>query len=147
VCGFFFKDRVSLYILGCPGTHFVDQAGLELRNPAASVSQVLELKACATTPDLSSFYTDSGDTNWDLRLVWQPRLPTEPSPMPSSLLLSWWQDIRVVPRVCIYRLTLPQTSLKHRPCQKLLVKALEGLSGQGASRAGMGTQVQFPEPE
>jgi hypothetical protein len=30
---------------GCPGTHFVDQAGLELRNPPASASQVLELKA------------------------------------------------------------------------------------------------------
>jgi hypothetical protein len=33
----------------CPGTHFVDQAGLELRNPPASASQVLGLKACATT--------------------------------------------------------------------------------------------------
>ena len=29
--------------------HSVDQAGLELRNPPASVSQVLELKACTTT--------------------------------------------------------------------------------------------------
>jgi hypothetical protein len=29
--------------------HSVDQAGLELRNPPASASQVLELKACATT--------------------------------------------------------------------------------------------------
>jgi hypothetical protein len=28
-----FQDRVSLYSSGCPGTHFVDQAGLELRNP------------------------------------------------------------------------------------------------------------------
>jgi hypothetical protein len=28
-----FRDRVSLYSPGCPGTHFVDQAGLELRNP------------------------------------------------------------------------------------------------------------------
>jgi hypothetical protein len=26
------QDRVSLCILGCPGTHSVDQAGLELRN-------------------------------------------------------------------------------------------------------------------
>jgi hypothetical protein len=40
---------VSLYSPGCPGTHFVDQAGLELRNPPASASQVLGLKACATT--------------------------------------------------------------------------------------------------
>jgi hypothetical protein len=46
----FFRDRVSLYGSGCPGTHFVDQAGLELRNPPASASQVLGLKACATMP-------------------------------------------------------------------------------------------------
>ena len=46
----FFWDRVSLYSPGCPGTHFVDQAGLELRNPPASASQVLGLKACTTTP-------------------------------------------------------------------------------------------------
>jgi hypothetical protein len=32
----------------------VDQAGLELRNPPASASQVLGLKACATTAQLSS---------------------------------------------------------------------------------------------
>jgi hypothetical protein len=45
----FFQDRVSLYSPGCPGTHSVDQAGLELRNPPASASQVLGLKAWATT--------------------------------------------------------------------------------------------------
>ena len=33
-------------------THFVDQAGLELRNPPASASQMLGLKVYATTPDL-----------------------------------------------------------------------------------------------
>ena len=37
----FFRDRVSLYSPGCPGPHFVDQAGLELRNPPASASGVL----------------------------------------------------------------------------------------------------------
>jgi hypothetical protein len=47
-----FRDRVSLYSPGCPGTHFVDQAGLKLRNPPASASQVLGLKACATTAQL-----------------------------------------------------------------------------------------------
>jgi hypothetical protein len=46
---FVFVDRVSLYSPGCPGTHSVDQAGLELRNPPASASQVLGLKAYATT--------------------------------------------------------------------------------------------------
>jgi hypothetical protein len=37
---------------GCPETHSVDQAGLELRNPPASASQVLRLKVCATTAQL-----------------------------------------------------------------------------------------------
>jgi hypothetical protein len=46
---FVFRDRVSLYSPGCPGTHSVDQAGLELRNPPASASQVLGLKVCAAT--------------------------------------------------------------------------------------------------
>ena len=43
-----FRDRVSLYSPGCPGTHSVDQAGLELRNPPASASQVLGLKVYTT---------------------------------------------------------------------------------------------------
>jgi hypothetical protein len=34
----FFRDRVSLYSLGCPGTHSVDNTGLELRNLPASTS-------------------------------------------------------------------------------------------------------------
>ena len=50
-CLFFgFRDRVSLYSSGCPETHSVDQAGLELRNLPASASRVLGLKACATMP-------------------------------------------------------------------------------------------------
>jgi hypothetical protein len=53
---FVFQDRVSLYIPGCPETHFVNQAGFELRNPPASASQVLGLKACATTPALNHFF-------------------------------------------------------------------------------------------
>jgi hypothetical protein len=65
----FFRDRVSLCSPGFPGTHSVDQAGLELRNPPASASQVLGLKALTQllvrqdlplfpwprTPGLSSF--------------------------------------------------------------------------------------------
>jgi hypothetical protein len=50
VCLFVFRDKVSLYSPGCPRTHFVDQAGFELRNPPASASQVLGLNVCATTP-------------------------------------------------------------------------------------------------
>jgi hypothetical protein len=45
-----FGDRVSLYSSGCPGAHFVDQAGLELRNLPASASRELGLKACTTMP-------------------------------------------------------------------------------------------------
>jgi hypothetical protein len=52
VCFGFFWDRVSLCSPGCPGTHSVDQAGLELRHLPASASQVLGLKACATTARL-----------------------------------------------------------------------------------------------
>jgi hypothetical protein len=55
VCLFVFWDRVSLCSPGCPGTHFVDQAGLALRNPPASASQVLGLKVCTTMPGLSFF--------------------------------------------------------------------------------------------
>jgi hypothetical protein len=49
-----FQDKISLYRPGCPGTHSVDQAGLELRNLPVSASQVLGLKACATTTRLQS---------------------------------------------------------------------------------------------
>jgi hypothetical protein len=53
VCLFFVCLFVFWFFLcspGCPGTHSVDQAGLEVRNPSASASQVLGLKAYATTP-------------------------------------------------------------------------------------------------
>jgi hypothetical protein len=52
---FVFRDRVPPYSPGCPGTHSVDQAGLELRNLPASVSRVLGLKACTTTPGTIPF--------------------------------------------------------------------------------------------
>jgi hypothetical protein len=54
--GWGFQDRVSLCTPGYPGTHSVDQAALEHRNPPASASQVLGLKACTTTPGLFVFY-------------------------------------------------------------------------------------------
>jgi hypothetical protein len=56
VCLFCFRDSASLYSPGCPGTHSVDQAGLELRNPTASASQVLGLKVCATTARPWNFF-------------------------------------------------------------------------------------------
>jgi hypothetical protein len=56
VCLFVFRDRVSLCSPGCPGTHSVDQAGLELRNPPASASRVLGLKACTTMPGCNCYF-------------------------------------------------------------------------------------------
>jgi hypothetical protein len=41
---FCFLRQVSLCSLGGPGTHSVDQAGLELRDPSDSASGVLGLK-------------------------------------------------------------------------------------------------------
>jgi hypothetical protein len=45
-----------LYSPCSPGTHFVDQAGLELRNPPASASQLLGLKVCAIMPGYVFFF-------------------------------------------------------------------------------------------
>jgi hypothetical protein len=54
---FFFKTGfLSLCSPGCPGTHSVDQAGLELRNPPASAYQVLGLKACTTIARQNFFF-------------------------------------------------------------------------------------------
>ncbi|GAB1289533.1 Developmentally-regulated GTP-binding protein 1 [Apodemus speciosus] len=56
-------DQISIeeldiiYKAGCPGTHSVDQTGLELRNPPASASQVLGLRVCVTTTRLIECYT------------------------------------------------------------------------------------------
>ena len=56
-CFFVFRDRVSLHSPGCPETHFVDQAGLEIhRNLPASASRMLGLKACTTTPGFFFFF-------------------------------------------------------------------------------------------
>jgi hypothetical protein len=51
-----FRDRVSLCSPGCPGTHSVDQAVLELRDWPTSASQVLGLKVCAPTTWLIFFF-------------------------------------------------------------------------------------------
>jgi hypothetical protein len=44
---FFSETGFLLCSPGCPGTHSVDQAGLELRNSPDSASQMLGLKVCA----------------------------------------------------------------------------------------------------
>jgi hypothetical protein len=68
---FGFLRQCSLYSPGYPGTHSVDQAGLELRNPLASVSPVLGLKVCATTPSFhSSLFVNVYCNDLFLGLVW-----------------------------------------------------------------------------
>jgi hypothetical protein len=52
ICFWFFETGFLCIAPACPGTHSVDQAGLELRNLPASASRVLGLKACATTAQL-----------------------------------------------------------------------------------------------
>ena len=48
-----FQDMVFLCNSpGCPGTHFVEQAGLKLRDLPASASRVLGLKPCNTMPGM-----------------------------------------------------------------------------------------------
>jgi hypothetical protein len=44
--------KVSPYSPGCPGSCYVVEADLEFRDPPASTSCVLGLKACATTPGI-----------------------------------------------------------------------------------------------
>jgi hypothetical protein len=61
---FFFWDRVSLCSPRCPGTHFVVQVGLELRNPPASASWVLGFKACTTTPGQFILLTVEPSLQW-----------------------------------------------------------------------------------
>ena len=56
------RQGFSVCSPGCPGTHFVDQAGLELRNPLASASRVLGLKACATVPGFSLLFIEPRTT-------------------------------------------------------------------------------------
>jgi hypothetical protein len=90
VCFLFFRDRVSLCSSGCPGTHPVDQAGPELRNPPVSVSQVLEFEACATTALLTQ------------RILICVFLPPTPR---SSLLLT---------QPTLYFLSLPLYQNKHK---------------------------------
>jgi hypothetical protein len=60
---FVFWDKVSLCSPGCPGTHSVDQAGLKLRNPPASASQVLGLKVYNTTAQLINILNVELDMN------------------------------------------------------------------------------------
>jgi hypothetical protein len=50
-CCCLFLETVFLCSPGCPGAHSVDQDSFELRDPPASASRVLGLKAGTTMPD------------------------------------------------------------------------------------------------
>jgi hypothetical protein len=64
VCLFVFETGFLRVALADPGTHSVDQAGLELRNPPASAYQVLGLKACITTAQLvRQFLSQASSSN------------------------------------------------------------------------------------
>lgn len=63
--------RVSPCSLGCPGTHSVDQTGIELRDSLASVSRVPGLKVCATTSQLQRY-------DFEVRLLHAFTCPSEP---------------------------------------------------------------------
>jgi hypothetical protein len=53
----YYPDRVSLCSPDCPGTHSVDQTGLELRNQPTFVSPVLGIKGlCHLCPHRRPFY-------------------------------------------------------------------------------------------
>jgi hypothetical protein len=92
----FFWDRVSLCSPGYPGTHYVDQAGLELKNPPASSSQVLGLKACATTArhmnDFLKVLGNLGASLWGLSFTQEQK---------SSLVVAGPLSVQApVPKVC-----------------------------------------------
>jgi hypothetical protein len=75
---FFLCDKVSLCSPGCPGTHSVDQAGLELRNPPASAFQMLGLKACTTTAQPPVSFLTAGET-WSVSFwLLPPAVPILP---------------------------------------------------------------------
>jgi hypothetical protein len=59
---------VSLCGPGCPGTHSVDQAGLELRNSPASASRV---QSCATTAQLRITFDEDIVTLWTNELFFR----------------------------------------------------------------------------
>jgi hypothetical protein len=98
-CFVCFWDRVSLCNPGCPGTHFADQAGLELRNLPASASQVLGLKVCTTTArhDITSYYRDICSSVF-MNVLCIIAINWEKSwyPLTGGGMFSWWNIIQLL---------------------------------------------------
>lgn len=95
---FCFCDRVSLCIFGCPGTHYVDPAGLKLTAPV-SASWVLN-KRCAAPSPASIVLLRSH--LWKLRSIQRNfHLPRAlscilPSPLREKPSQAWWL-VTVIP--------------------------------------------------
>jgi hypothetical protein len=101
---FWFFKTGFLCSPGCPRTHFVDQAGLELRNPPAS--RVLGLKACATKPGCSDNPLKQPlDTGFSLFWAWgfHQRAVSSCKQQPA------WQ---VSVSICFQVLSVPDTRLR-----------------------------------
>jgi hypothetical protein len=72
---FVFRLRVSLYSPRCPGTHFVDQAGLEHRNPPASASMDVFLSSYVSLFTVCSLFCawyscDTRRCSRFIRFIW-----------------------------------------------------------------------------
>jgi hypothetical protein len=96
VCFWFFETGfLCVALAGCPGTHSVDQVGLELRNLPASASRVLGLKACATTAQFGWVFLI---TKYPLTSAvpalkkWQPELHRETLSQKTKKKKKWQQE-------------------------------------------------------
>jgi hypothetical protein len=76
----FFETGFPLYSPGCPGTHFVDQAGRELRNPPASASQVLSSSAFLKIASVQSWRSSGTIWFFKSKLHWNNPEMTHPAP-------------------------------------------------------------------
>jgi hypothetical protein len=105
-CFCFLRQGFSVCSPGCPGTHFVDQAGLELRNLPASASQMLGLKACATTPGNifnNKVQAKPGQVLSCCNLM-RLLIPRQ-RPITCHLILPWLTLVHVCPHDCPFIMT------------------------------------------
>jgi hypothetical protein len=127
-CLFVFRDRVSLYNPGCPGTHSADQAGLELRHPPASASQVLGLKACTTTAQHPPHLPGGGGSGLMLSFAQCRRDPATSCPWDNLLLAVFGSDVEFLnpPASCLlacyYACCHDDNGLNHWKCKPVTIK-------------------------
>ena len=86
---FIFQDKVSLCSAGYPGTHSVDQAGLQIRDSADSASWVLGLKSCTITAQLKIIFI-SGQPGMHKTLSQKTTIkPKSPASIKTVVSLRW----------------------------------------------------------